>query len=535
MTVPHGWLPNPSAPGWYYNPANPSEPQRQIAAPAAPPPPPVAQATYAPVPAHPIMHEHGMHGAVDTSAYEEEHKRLAAGGKRRGGGDAMWLDFPEWPGSPPKVGTELWLHTRLLPPWAPEQRTAHVVGARHRLYAEFNPNAKGKKFMMPECYNTPGGPGNCDVCGALEIMLTSTNIEASEFADDARAKETFYWQGIDLGDPNKHWQQITDNSGNAVIDPATGHPMYAMIPGILSANKTLHRAMVTLIRERDFTHPEYGYALKLKKEKTGTRDMDVKYSAIADITGSTPIPHELRSVLGNLHNLKETCINYLPRADMQVIAENMLRKWSIPRGGTVAVPSPYAPATSTGPMHHAPPPPPMAAPPLPNQGEWIPNPLQPGMMYNTVTGAQRPMAPAAPPPPAYAPPPPPPAPQQYAPPPPPAPPQYAPAAYAPPPPPAYAPPPPPAYAAPPPPPTGYAPAPGYAPPPPPPMSRPLPPPGPPGGMPGMPAGVTPGDLPPPPPPPAYGAPPPPPGGDALEAALRAGPPPPPGMPGISFP
>lgn len=525
--APAGWIAHPSAPGYWYNPANPTEMCTVAAPPAAPvapayaasPPsygaPPAPSGAYAPV---------GPAPAASSGWQDADPSKLDEGAKKhifqKRHGDVLYLDFEKVE----TVGATTDLFVRLLPAPLGADPNPYLGTARHRLSADLDPNARGgQQWIYPECFNVEGGPGECPVDAVLWDLKATENEDAMKWADDANARAKYLIQAIDLKDPARHFKQVMHN-GTPVIDPATGQPQWEIVPGIVTIGRELFKTLVTqnglFVKRARGTlfHPDHGTNIYFTKKKTGTAQMNVDYDCAMDPSGPSPLPANLRPVLDKLITLR-SLVNYRQRSDMEAIAESIRKKFAHVLSHRVVV------AASA----------PVRAPAAMPAVNWQPYPGNPAWEFDPVTNTSRvkpvaaPPAPPPPPPAAYAPPPPPPPPPAAyaAPPPPPAavpPPPPPGAAYAPPPP--VAPPPPPApptaYAAPPPPPaTAYAPA----VPPPPPSGYALPPPVAPGVasgavMPPPPPGMPHAALPPLPPPPGAGA--------------LAVPPPPPGVPGAGM-
>jgi len=445
---------------------------------------------------------------------------------QRRASDTLYLDFPEVK----QVNTSADLYLRLLPAAkGAADPNPHVGIARHRLSADLDPETRGnQQWIYPECFNVRGGPGECPIDAVLWDLKATEDEDAVKWADGANARAKYLIAAIDLKDPQRHFRQVIHN-GSPVFDPATGQPMWEIVPGVVTIGRELFKTLTTqngLFAKRShgasasasppqpgasIFHPDFGINVYLVKKKTGPADMNVEYDAALDPQGASALPAQFRTWRPlDLRSL----VRYYERARMEAIAENIRKKWSHVLSHRVTAPVPAAPP------RHAPAP----------VGTWQVHPNNPAYEWNPTTNDTRPRAAAPVPPPVPAAAPPPPV-AAYAPPPPPVAPPAPPAvAYAPPPPPVTAPLPPYAVtppapplaaplAAPPPPVAPYVPAAPYAPPAP---AYALPPAAAPGVasgafVPPVLAPVTPGmpsaALPPLPPPPtaAFAPPPPPPG------------------------
>jgi len=404
QTPPAGWQAHPQAPGYYYNPQQPSE--MVLVNPSAAPPPPAAPVEtwqdhpQAPgwewnpqtnatrqkgAPAAPptvaAQADTGLpapsYGSIDPDLAKREAEKAARG--KRSYDDDIYLDFPELPR---EVGSEVRMNVRLLPPWSPDEKSAWVIGARHRLYAEMDPkyqdNWKSKLFF-PECYGAHDAKGgDCEICDAVSECMTSDNEEANAFGDDAKASERHYWQALHLDDLQKHIKQYT-RDGQPVVNPATGEVLWIVQPGILAIRPTLGRKLLNLVGIAPrLADPDRGVNITLIKKRTsrGSFPMNVEYDAIGDMGGPSALDPQLRSVLGNLINLQESCVRLRPREDMAKIAQNIRDRFKLGRA-----------AFSGG-----------TPPALPPTDSWIRHPNNPAYEYNPTTQAVRQAsAPALPP------------------------------------------------------------------------------------------------------------------------------------------
>jgi hypothetical protein len=507
--IPPGWAPHPNAAGWIYNTLNPTE-----MVPMAVLPPPVAPvAGYAPMPgavaggaAHvppsgSLAAMSAYYTVPDQSVVDREYERVQSASQGGGSDDYIFIDF----GDVKRDGDSSVLHVRLLPPkvGVPEP---WVVTRRHRVFADLLPSPPaGKQVVYIDCFDAPKGPGHCPLCALASEVASSGNEEAQKFVENFKVRQRMYWQCLNLDDITSHWTQDRDASGMPRIDPATGQPVWKMIPGIVAMPATLHEDVLVRTRLRapglPYAPTEGGYPFTLLKRKTGSSMFDIEYTA--DAGERCALSPDQVWVLQNLIDLYEKkLVWFRKREDLDGIAEKVRTKFGLRRpmlGAPAAAPA--APAWQ---------PPALAAPAPPGalQPGWQPHPQAPTTTaWNTVTGAMAPIDAVR-----LAPPPPPPV-------------------YAPPPLPPQAPPPPPPIQAtmgyPLPPPS----APGLPPGPPPPYAPQAPPGPPPVAMPGMPPGVAPNLAPPGPPAPAVPAPPAPPGALSmadLEAQLAGR------IPGVPF-
>jgi len=499
--IPAGWLPNPNAPGWFYNPANPAQ-QMQGPPPAptgyAPQPGALAPGTYQP-PAVDLASLAGLYNVPTQEAAERERERAESAAYGGGTDDYIFIDFEE---KLNKVGEETSLLLRLLPapaiidPATGRTKDAWCPVLRHRVYANLLPNPpQGKEVVWIDCFENEGGPKDCPIDGLLAEASASSNEEAQKFCSTMKPRQRIYYQALNLNDIASHWVQEKDTAGNPVIDPLTGQPKWKMIPGIVAVGPTAHTDVLGLFRHKGnpFNPLAEGFPIKLVKTKTGTNQMDVEYKVYdmerSAISGQDA--HVFKSLI-DFH--KSGVVFFRKREELEAIADKVRSRFGLRRGApaptTPTYPAPTghggpppAPYTAARPEPALPPPPPAS---VGLQPGWEPHPNYPTHAWNRATNAVVPIeqvrAAPPPPPPQAAPPPPPP---QAAPPPPPQqaalpagyglPPAVAPGL------PQGAPPPPPGYGAPPPPPAA-PPAPQGAPPPPPGHGAPPPPPGMPPGL-----------------------------------------------------
>lgn len=369
------YVPHPSAPGWEYNPANPSDMRQVQAAPPAPTAMPTTASVGLPAPSY---------GEIDPGIAKHEAEKAARGNRKDE--ETIYLDFPDLP---KEVGSEVKMLVRLLPPWSPAEKAAWVIGARHRLYAQMDPRYQGNwksQFFFPECYEAhrSRGLGDCDVCGAVSECGTADNADANEFAKDAKAQERHHWQGLHLDEPAKHFKQYT-RDGQPVIDPQTGQVLWIVQPGIISMSPSLGRKLLNhLVCEAPhLTNPDRGVNVRLIKKRSarGAFPMNVEYDAVGDMGGPSPLDPQLRSVLGNLIDLREQCIRIRSKEDMGKIAQRIRDKFGLVKHYSI-------PGMAPG-----------GAPALPpSTGTWVPHPNNPAFEFNPATGQVRPAQPAAAPP-----------------------------------------------------------------------------------------------------------------------------------------
>jgi hypothetical protein len=472
MNLPPGWQLHPENPAYAFNANGEIKPVTDFTAAAAAPAAPAAGGD--------------PWGTQDMDEAEEDRQRAEQSGYDRED-NFFWLNFPEL------TGNEVSMLMRFFPPWSGELKKAYIEIKRHRIYARLVPGAPaGRDIWWVDCPESVGGPGNCPICRVLEQVAQTDG----DFAQMAKAKKSALWQGVNLSDPNAHFQNVRN--------PQTGLEEPGVVPGVMRVPSTLHTAILNCFRFGNFTDPRTGFPIECIKKRgkhPKKKEMNIEYDAQHHAHQPGPIDEALWPALYRPVDLRNRCVFFPEAEKLDEIANNILAEY----GG--------------------------AAPGAPAGGGWVPHPQNPAYLYNPATGqvvqapAQAPAVPPAPPaaPPApaalppmpAAPPPPPAAPPAAAPaaPPaaPPAPPAAAPAA--PPPPPAAPPPPPaapPAAAAPP------APAPGALPPP---------------VAPGLPPGTAPAAPPPPDPGAAPAAPTTP---DQLEASMGT-PPAPPAAPGAPPP
>jgi hypothetical protein len=314
--------------------------------------------------AQPAVTEY-QYGSLSVEDYAEEEQNPGVFGGNRRDKNFVWLDFPQL--DKKQVGGEVFLLVRLLPPWASGLSRAHVKCARHRIYAQLVPGAPvDREAVYIDCHDSIGGPGNCPIDAARNQLLEHAP-DANDFVDRQKARAAYYWQGIDLMEPTKHYVQVIDpSSGQPAVNP-DGSPVYKIIPAVIRVGSMTHKEILKYIREKgDPTHIDHGYSVKLIKRRDGMGRFDVKYSAIDVEHG--PLHESLRPVLANLVNLQQDCIDYRPRAELEAIGQNMLRRYGL--GG----PEVAAPAAG-----------------------WLAHPQQPGWEYNAQGQVRQIQAPAPPP------------------------------------------------------------------------------------------------------------------------------------------
>lgn len=355
MAIPVGWQEHPHYPGWMYELANPANVQRIQPPPVAAPAMPVAPATPAHWPATPTP----SYGLADSSLIEGELARS----KRRGEKQSLvYIDFP----NVSRVGDEVEIMLRMLPPWSPTVRLPYLNGHRHRLNSAIVPDAK-TSFVSIDC--PLEATGKCAVCDKVEALMASGSLAAEQLDEVKRYRRSprIRWQGINLSDPNKHWMQKADANGSPVLD-ANGHPIWEIVPGVMFTSEELKRSILLGWKHSgDPTHPESGYPIIVKKSKTGPEQFNIKYSSTR--LDKCPLDEAYRGVLSNLVDLS-ALVWYRDESVMHQIAENIHRKVSTPASGM--------------------------AMPVPPTGMWLPHPQAPGYEYNPSTGQVRPAAPPMP-------------------------------------------------------------------------------------------------------------------------------------------
>lgn len=419
MNLPEGYQPHPNAPGYMWNPA--TSDVRPIPT-AAPPPSPPAPAV-APTPA-PAASPAG-YGSLDLGAAEAEHAALQA--RAQGQFEkTLIIDFPDLP---KPVNSESQLIARLLPPWQSGERYAWAKTVRFRLDASLLPKPpEGRSTVYVDSWDATGGPGDCPIAKAIEKLANSGNEEAQKVAKRFKARARVYWQGLDLNDPQKHFQQKKDANGTPLLD-ANGQPVWIVVPGVIPMGNKLHRRILSFIKEKgDCTHPDHGYPMKLKRIRTGRGDMDIDYDAMDMEKG--PIDPSMRGVLANLRDLQKQMLWFRDAEEQHAIAQNILSKYmpatagyvSNPAGALAPPPSPpsnglppgWQPHPTAGYAWHpatnkvelisnlappAPPPPPAPAAPAPAAGGYLPPPAAPGLPPGPPAAPAPYGAPVAPPPP----------------------------------------------------------------------------------------------------------------------------------------
>lgn len=383
IAPPPGWVSHPQAAGYYYNPQNPSQMVVVVQPPAGVAPvaaPSAGAGNYVMAQVAPT------YGEVDPSFVTQEMAKNPLGG----GKDVLRFKFPDLRET---EGAEVSVRTRILPPWSQDARGPCVSGAYHRIPSRFDPkyneNWKGQ-HIFPECYSAHKslGIGDCPICEALTECSISGDEKAGAFAKDGKSRETHHWQVLNLDDPAQHFKQYV-RDGEPVKD-AQGHELWIVQPALLSAPATLQRKLSYLFKVNgQIANPDRGVNVTLIKRRTnkGEPPKNVEYDAIGDMSGATPLDPQLRSVLGNLVDLRKECTRLRPREDMEAIAEKIREYYKL-RSSRVSAFSPE----------------------VPNLQQWVPHPSNPAYEMNPMTGAIRPAAPPAvpvaaqPPPPVWSPP-----------------------------------------------------------------------------------------------------------------------------------
>ena len=391
MQLPPGYQLHPQNPEYMWNPSN--NDVRKVPTPqAAPPIPPAPQA--APQAAMPAAQP--SYGTVDVSALADDGGVFGKGHSRR-----LWLNIPKGEG----LGTTHLL-ARLLPPWRPDLHIPYVKYAQHRLPAALVPNAGDRQAVYVICFDTHGGPGHCPVCAACRDCENGENANTLK---QYRARPQYVWQGLNLEKLDDHFRQRIDPATQQAVIDANGQYVYDVVPGILQVPTSLHGSIITFFQEPekgDATHPETGYAMKLKRTKTGSGRLDVEYTAM-DMAKS-PLDPQLKPVLANLIDLQAEMVKFHSAEEMAEMARNIRQQYGaspVVQGyapGYAPAPIPAAPpayqppmgAPAPAPMPQAPPAPmPMAAP-VP-----LPPPTAPGGIPTAAPAVAHPDVPPAPPPP----------------------------------------------------------------------------------------------------------------------------------------
>lgn len=436
MQLPHGWAIHPTNPAWAYEVANPANMQEvaKLTAQAAPPqPPPLPASMHGPLhdapmgppgfpttqyltqssgpitppgygappsygaPQHAAPQGYGApaaapagNGPIDWTQYqainteqwadENETAVRAAMGYDSKATNFIWIDF-----EPVKtIGAKSILTARIVPDLFHGGSALSVPTSRHKMFTEYNPNYKGnKRVQFFNCLDQPGGPGNCPIDKAIEIIGGSGLQGAREHVDNFMPETTMCWQIILLDDIQRHYVQEVNDAGQPVIDPATGQPKWKLVPGVIRMKSTLNTAVRDLMRHHsDPSHPQFGYPIKLIREKFGPADMNVRYSAVN--LEKSAIDPSLHPILSNAIDLKGEMLRFWKREDLEVIADSMLAKWGQSTRTQVQVPG--------------------AMPGAPPAGEqWLPH-SQPGWEWNPATGQIRAAGAPPAPPAAYQPP-----------------------------------------------------------------------------------------------------------------------------------
>jgi hypothetical protein len=382
--LPPGWAVHPNDPTYVYEIANPRNVQPitafaghqyQAPLPQQPPAPPYGGApAYGGAGLGAASAPQGVpsYGRMDVDSFLTENEQDQREARGWGAGDqrCIWIDFDkvERPGDVSE------LTVRLLPDFFPDPKAEPcIVNARHRIFVEYVPGDHGnRKVKQYNCFEQPGGPKDCPLDKAIEIVKASGIQGAGAHVDNFKVEVTNVWQAINLDDPAKHWVQVVDQAGAAVIDPATGQPVWKQVPGFIRMKKTLQDSLRDQIRVKgDPTDLQYGYPIRLIRKKTGKEQMNVEYSAVA--LDKCPLDPQLYGIARNALDLRKEFGSFAERETLQQIAENILKKWGLGWHGRGQVgysaPSPHAP---------------------PGSGAWAPHAGgPPGTTFNPNTGAVR--------------------------------------------------------------------------------------------------------------------------------------------------
>jgi len=348
--LPPGYQRHPNNPNYIWNPST----NDVRAMPMEQPPPPVMPPAQAPVQVSMPEQTWGQQD-LDQAAQD-----LATGKARSdfsSDGNFIYVGFP-------RQANEEIILSRFLPPWGRTERKAYIESFRHRLYARLIPDPPtNRDFISFDCFDNPGGPGNCDICAALEVILNNSSATGvDDFHGMAKRKPSAVWQMLNLQDPAKHYQTIKD---------AQGQEAQGIVPGLFRVGPQLHNAILACFRNGDFTHHQIGFPIECIRNKTGGGTFDVEYKANHMAHHAGPIDPSLVSVLYNLVNLRDKAIIFHKREKFQAIAQNIISFYGGGNRGQVQVPA--------------------------QVGQWIPHPQSPGWEYHSVTRQVRQIQ-AAPPP-----------------------------------------------------------------------------------------------------------------------------------------
>lgn len=351
MPVP-GYVPQPQA-------QPPAMPQQPVAPqPATPMPMPAVN----PVDESMLQDAYTQHKAATTS------------------GGSQFLSFPgpqgqkRWDGTVP-VGYESTVVVHIANPWAPGANIFHPTRS-HFWKSQTKP--QGQSIGCP-------GPETCLICKAKEAAMMQADEMLRQRAKDAgRVRTRFMYNVFALESPQTHY----DVQG-------------VMRPFILQAGMVLHAAIGDIIEARGamrIVDPQHGRPLRLKKKKTGPRELDVEYSLV-DLDPA-PLPPDFFPAMQNLWNLSD--MDKLPEhASMMTAVLDM----GLPIPGSAPTVAPTGPMTPPMPAYanpHAQPVQPAYVPPTPIQTEPPAN-LAPPPVQSTPTGNQyspqpsQPTVPVAPP------------------------------------------------------------------------------------------------------------------------------------------
>ena len=351
MNLPDGWLQHPDNPAYMYHTVTNQValiPQEQVA--ALPPVLPPTQ-EQAPTPA-----QEQAWGQQDLGEAQKDLETGKARSDFSRDGNFVWVNFP-------RKASEESIISRFLPPWGRTERKAYIESFRHRIYSRLVPDPpENRDTLSYDCLDLPGGPGNCDICAANDIVVNSSVQGADEFYAMAKRRPSAVWQMLNTQDPQSHYQTLKDSNGQEY----TG-----IVPGLFRMGPQLHNAVLSCFRNGDFTHHQAGYPVELIRKETGKGKYDVVYTAnhMAHHAGS--IDNSMVGVLYQLINLRKECIIFNKKDKFQAIAQNILSYYGGASHAQAQVPAQLE--------------------------QWVAHPQSPGWEYNPVTRAVRQIQQAPPP------------------------------------------------------------------------------------------------------------------------------------------
>lgn len=250
-------------------------------------------------PQQPMLTEMPQYHMPDESVVRdafEQAKQSAMGG---GGDGPKFYKFSGPNGDTQlPVGYKAKEIVRLLPSWAPG-KNFFLQSKSHFYRSQESP--RGTSIQCP-------GSDTCLVCQARKAAFANPAFAEQMKSRDGKLRTQYIYQIAILVSPEVHMMQ------------AGG----AMKPILLAAPLTLHNAIGNLVEARGgvsaLIEPNLGRPIKIMKEKSGPRTMDVDYSAIDE--NPMPLPQAYWPLLQNLWDLES--VDTMPSQEQMVAAVQAL-------------------------------------------------------------------------------------------------------------------------------------------------------------------------------------------------------------------